>query len=259
MASRWRGKTGCALAAILSVTCAQQAAAQQTADVQSAVQQNSDGNLQSANAALREMTQLAGVIFTGQVVGVRRVAGADGTTSVVEISFAVQDAVRGVSGTTYTVREWAGLWPAGDTPFVVGQRYLMLLHTPSAAGLSSPVGGMDGAIPIRGGPVAGTATANATAEEIAGIDMVGSAAVSSTTAGSTSGTSTADGRVVDLRWVGTRVSRPVVYREANAQAQTESTAGVNAGTGTGTSLQAAGYSSVIGMLRGWEKSNHAAQ
>ena len=75
----------------------------------------------------------------------------NGATGVVEIEFAVEDAVRGVSGGTYTLREWAGLWPAGDEPFRVGQRYLMLLHAPGAAGLSSPVGGMDGAIPIRGG------------------------------------------------------------------------------------------------------------
>ena len=179
-----------------------------------------------------------------------------GETGVVEIVFAVEDAVRGVSGATYTVREWAGLWPAGDTPFVVGQRYLMLLHTPSAAGLSSPVGGMDGAIPIRGVAGGGMVGANATAEEIAGIDTGGSVAAGSAGAGSTSGRSTVDGRVVDLRWVGTRVTRPVVYRsgaQAGAQAQVESTAG------TGAQLQAAAYSSVMGMMRGWEKATHAAQ
>jgi hypothetical protein len=38
----------------------------------------------------------------------------NGATGVVEITFAVEDAVRGVSGSTYTLREWAGLWPAGD-------------------------------------------------------------------------------------------------------------------------------------------------
>jgi hypothetical protein len=80
------------------------------------------------------MSRLAGVIFAGQVIGVRRLDGGNGATGVVEITFAVEDAVRGVSGSTYMLREWAGLWPAGDEPFRVGQRYLMLLHAPGAAG-----------------------------------------------------------------------------------------------------------------------------
>ena len=174
---------------------------------------------QSASAALREMTQLAGVIFTGQVVDVRRVAGVGGETGVVEISFAVEEAIRGVSGGIYTVREWAGLWPADDTPFLVGQRYLMLLHTPSAAGLSSPVGGMDGAIPIRGGRAAVAETA---------------------TAGNSA---TVDGRVVDLRWVGTQVVQPVAYRsgtEAGARAQLDSSVAKSAATRS--ALQAAAFS-----------------
>jgi len=200
MSSRWREKVGCALAAILLLSGTQYGGAQQAAV------EPSTNAVEGTNAALREMTQLAGVIFTGPVMEIRRMGG---ETGVVEIVFAVEDAVRGVSGATYTVREWAGLWPAGDTPFVVGQRYLMLLHTPSAAGLSSPVGGMDGAIPIRGVAGGGMVGANATAEEIAGIDTGGSVAAGSAGAGSTSGRSTVDGRVVDLRWVGTRVTRPV--------------------------------------------------
>ena len=100
--------------------------------------------------ALHAMEESAGVIFTGQVTAVRRVGAKGGAAGMVEIDFAVQDAVRGVSGGGYTLREWAGLWPGDDEPFRVGQQYLMLLHSPGASGLSSPVGGMDGAIPIRG-------------------------------------------------------------------------------------------------------------
>jgi hypothetical protein len=195
---------------------------------------------QSANDALQEMTRLAGVIFTGQVVGVRRLVGVNGATGVVEITFAVEDAVRGVSGRTYTVREWAGLWPAGDTPFCVGQRYLMLLHAPSASGLSSPVGGMDGAIPIRGGLAASTETASA------GTVVGNSAPV--------------DGRVVDLRWVGTRVVQPLAYRtktEADVRARIDSGTVVSAASNSAS--QTAAYTTVVGMLRGWEKANHAAQ
>ena len=64
--------------------------------------------------ALHAMSRLAAVIFAGQVIGVRRHDAVDGATGTVEIEFAVEDAVRGVSGGTYTLREWAGLWPAGD-------------------------------------------------------------------------------------------------------------------------------------------------
>jgi hypothetical protein len=105
----------------------------------------------ATEAALHDMARLAGVIFTGEVVAVRRHDAGDGSTGVVEIEFAVDDAVRGVRVGSYTLREWAGLWNAGDEPFRVGQRYLMLLHAPGESGLSSPVDGVDGAIPIRGG------------------------------------------------------------------------------------------------------------
>ncbi len=188
------------------------------------------------------MTELAGVIFTGQVVAVKRHDPANGAAGVVEIQFAVEDAVRGVTGGTYTLREWAGLWPGGNEPFRVGQRYLMLLHTPSAAGLSSPVGGMDGAIPIRGG-------------------------------------TTGDSRVVDLGWVATRVVQPTIYvgtagqgamggpilatasarlssspaatKVADANAPIE---GVSA-----SAQQTAPYSTVLGMLRRWETEDNGAR
>jgi hypothetical protein len=188
---------------------------------------------QSTNDALRAMSRLAGVIFTGQVISVRRLAGVNGATGVVEIAFAVQDAIRGVSGSSYTLREWAGLWPVGDTPFRVGQRYLMLLHAPSAAGLSSPVGGMDGAIPIRGG---------------------GSGAAAETAAAGT--IASADERVADLRWVGTRAVKPVSYHAgANAEARSDSVSDAN----TAATSQSTSYTTMLGMLRSWEKADAAAR
>ena len=64
--------------------------------------------------ALHEMSDAAGVIFAGQVTAVRRVAGVGGASGVVEVDFRVDNAVRGcVSGGTYTLREWAGLWAGG--------------------------------------------------------------------------------------------------------------------------------------------------
>jgi len=172
-------------------------------------------------AELHGMVRLAPVIFAGQVVAVRAADNAPRGT--VEIEFAVEDAVRGVSGSRYVLREWAGLWVAGEAPFRVGQRYLMLLHAPGAAGLSSPVDGPDGAIPV------------------------GSSAQG-------------DGRVVDLRWVGARVLRPMVYREI---AQPVGPAGVAhpdiAETGTldpqapttAPAAQSSEYGAMMALLRSW--------
>ena len=199
---------------------------------------------------LHAMSRLAAVIFTGQVAAVRRHDAVDGATGTVEIDFAVEDVVRGVSGGTFTLREWAGLWPAGDQPFRVGQRFLMLLHAPGVAGLSSPVGGSDGAIPIRGsGPAP---PANAT-----------------------------DSRVVDLRWIETRIVRPIVYRVTERQtalpvsarprmdvvaglAQEEAgpSAAAPGSQGTADVLSASqgmAYTSVLALLRSWVKEDDAAR
>jgi hypothetical protein len=211
--------------------------------------------------ALRAMARQAAVLFAGQVVAVRRRDGVNGATGVVEIEFAVDEAVRGASGGTYVLREWAGLCPAGDQPFRVGQRYLMLLHAPSAVGLSSPVGGMDGAIPIRGGP--------APAEPGWGTRAA------------------ADARTVDLRWIATKVVREISYRPespvqstarpssvhaevmaaAPAQgpapdsgAQAANFAGPGAAdTALAPEAQSAGYATVLALLRSWEKDDDAAR
>ena len=126
--------------------------------------------------ALRQMSDTAGVVFTGEVTAVRARAGENGASGVVDIDFRVEDAVRGcTAGGTYTLREWAGLWSGGVERYRVGQRRLMLLHAPGAAGVSSPVGGMDGAIPIRGTAQApGVASAaTVTTAEIADLRWVG--------------------------------------------------------------------------------------
>jgi len=146
-----------------------------------------------AENALREIFRLAGVIFAGQVVAIRTHDGNDAATDVVEVEFAVEDAIRGVGSSSYTLRELAGFASAGGASFSVGQHYLMMLHTPSAAGLSSPVGGMDGAIPIRGSKDALSQFQT----------PVGAPRISD---------KLTDGRSVDLRWVATRVERSVSYR-----------------------------------------------
>ena len=138
---------------------------------------------------LFQISQQAGVIFAGQVLAVRpHVDDAWGSGSGwVEIEFRIDEAVRGCAGqATYTLREWSGLWAGGRQRYTVGQNLLMLLHTPSASGLSSPVGGQEGMIPLTG---AGAAPGPRDR-------FVGSA-----------------DNTVDLRWVEARLLRP----DANVQ------------------------------------------
>ena len=101
-----------------------------------------------AAGVLAEMATHAGVIFSGEVVSVAR----HDQQGFVEIRFQVDAAVRGcVAGGPYTVREWAGRWVGHSERYRVGQRLLMLLTPPGPAGLSAPVYGTDGAIPVVAG------------------------------------------------------------------------------------------------------------
>jgi hypothetical protein len=154
---------------------------------------------QTGDAGLYAMWQQAAIIFTGQVTAIRRHSPGGGGTGLVEIDFAIDDAVLGASGPSYTLREWTGLWASGDPPFSVGQSFLMFLNSPSAAGFSSPVGGSDGAVPVR--KFAQTSTSQAS-PKTAGtqLRLPGSSAQAATA-------------TVDLRWVETGNVRPVAYRQ----------------------------------------------
>lgn len=136
---------------------------------------------------LHDLSDKADVIFAGQVLAIRHPDG-----GVVEVEFRVDQAIRGCAAETpYILREWAGLWAGDSQRYRVGQRLLMLLHAPSAAGMSSPVGGLDGAIPIRQG---GVATPSA---EV---------------------TTPLEPPYVDLRWLGAKLTRAVSYRSEPARA-----------------------------------------
>jgi hypothetical protein len=189
---------------------------------------------------LHDFSDKAGVIFAGQVLEVRRPG-----TGVMEVEFRVDEAVRGCSvGTPFVLREWDGLWAGGSPRYRVGQRLLMLLHAPSAAGMSSPVGGMDGAIPIRQGNAA---------TEAAGA---------------------AQPPYVDLRWLGARVTRKVAYtavsgRRVGVAARAEiAVAGsaVDAGAivvmaseeQSSVPSQQASVDAVVGMLMEWKRAQHGA-
>ncbi len=104
----------------------------------------------TVQGVLLEMASHAGVIFSGLVVGITRADAA----GYVDVRFRVEHAVRGVATTgAYVLREWAGLWSGGDRYFV-GKRYLMLLTARGPSGMSAPVDGLDGAIPLVAGGAA---------------------------------------------------------------------------------------------------------
>ena len=99
----------------------------------------------SLEDALHLLFAQADVVFTGTVTKIEVTGGA------VIIRFLVDDAVRGVTpGSTYTLREWSGLWADDPARYVEGQRRLMLLHGASTSGYASPVWRTRGAIPLRG-------------------------------------------------------------------------------------------------------------
>jgi hypothetical protein len=66
----------------------------------------------------------------------------------VEVNFQVDQKLLGEVGPVYTLREWAGLWAAGQERYAVGERVVVFLHVPGKSGLSSPVDGMDGIVPV---------------------------------------------------------------------------------------------------------------
>lgn len=102
---------------------------------------------EAAAAVLRTYSELAGVIFAGHVVEVQR----HDAVGYVDVVFAIDRPVRGCEGLKrYVLREWAGLWGVDPPRYGVGQRLLMILAPRGPAGMSAPLGGMAGRIPMLG-------------------------------------------------------------------------------------------------------------
>ena len=95
-----------------------------------------------ANAGPRLLERNSGYIFDGTVLSVERAApDAANNVATVQVTFRVEQAIRGSrNGQVLTIREWAGLWNAGER-YRPGDRFLLFLYSPSALGLTSPVGG----------------------------------------------------------------------------------------------------------------------
>ncbi len=91
---------------------------------------------------MRSLASRAGVIFVGQVEKIQPNGG------VMDIVFSVQHRVAGEVGATYTLREWSGRWAGGQQRYHVGERAMIFLYPPNAAGISSPVDGMAGVVPL---------------------------------------------------------------------------------------------------------------
>ncbi|WP_353072518.1 hypothetical protein [Tunturiibacter gelidiferens] len=218
-------------------------------------QATSTAGSQTVTDVLHEMSNRADVIFMGQVLAVRLPGGTGPASGIVEVDFRVDQAIRGCRASEpYVLREWGGLWAGNSQRYRVGQRLLMLLRAPSAAGLSSPVGGLDGAIPIRQST------------------SVAAVADRATTAPSLP--------FVDLRWLGARLPRTISYRSepvrpastfpqsgvAQQQVVTAGSAvsdvsmitplGYRSSADASTPAQQASVDVVLGLLSSWQKAQH---
>jgi hypothetical protein len=191
---------------------------------------------------LHGMSDQADVIFLGEVIVVRAHEDEGVASGCVEVDFRVDRAIRGVSGDTYTLREWAGLWSGNARRYQPGERLLMLLHAPGISGLSSPVDGTDGAIPIRGGTA------------VAVLDNAAAASSPSP--------------VVDLRWLGAKLPQsasfsispvlPLTQLGVSQQAAEGSTpnllvAGEDTSSRASIPTQKASVDAVTKLLASWQK------
>ena len=99
---------------------------------------------QRNQVTLRQLTSRAGYIFVGRVKSVQYIPANSGHVPILRIRFQVEQGLRGVrSGSVLTIRQWAGLWDAGQR-YRRGERLLLFLYRPSKLGLTSPVGGTCG-------------------------------------------------------------------------------------------------------------------
>lgn len=99
----------------------------------------------SGPLTFQEIARVAGIIFSGRVISVGRFARfGEHRPPSNAVTFQVEQALRGTSaGRSLTIREWAGLWTAGEH-YHVGDRVLLFLYPRSRLGLTSPVGGAMG-------------------------------------------------------------------------------------------------------------------
>ena len=100
---------------------------------------------------LIHLTRSSRYIFSGTVTSVgKAVAVTPSDVATMQITFRVEQAVLGVrTGQILTIREWTGLWDAGER-YRPGERVMLFLYPPSRLGLTSPVGGAQGRFSVNG-------------------------------------------------------------------------------------------------------------
>lgn len=105
----------------------------------------SRSTVQQIEAMQPSLARHAAIIFFGRVTDVARIVRDSGAAEPsLQITFAVDTGVRGTqTGDQFRLLEWPRRWQAGER-YRVGERYLLFLHAPNAAGLTSPVGGNAG-------------------------------------------------------------------------------------------------------------------
>ena len=158
----------------------------------------------------------AGVVFAGRVLAV----GRHDEAGFVDVRFAVDEAVKGCSvGRPYVLREWAGLWSSAAPRYVPGERLLVFLTARGASGLSAPVDGFAGVLPLHATAAQPLADAQGIAPAEDGREVMAGVAAAKVSAAST-GTRLLAGAAlqamaVDLRWL-----RATLGRESVAVADT---------------------------------------
>lgn len=98
-----------------------------------------------------QFARAAGMIFSGTVTAIEPRPRSHGqAVEIVAVTFHVEDAIRGVTpGQDLTIKQWIGLWSAGQR-YRVGERALLFLYPPSKLGLTSCVAWPMGRFSIDG-------------------------------------------------------------------------------------------------------------
>jgi hypothetical protein len=115
----------------------------------------------STAEVLAELVREAGVIFAGEVYAIRMPEGEanPGTSGglhslnpqAVQIEFRVDHGVRGASvGSPFVLHESLEQWRQQAPPIALHDRAIVFLYPPDQSGLSAPVGGPAGVLPLAG-------------------------------------------------------------------------------------------------------------
>jgi len=110
---------------------------------------------QSRPLSLPQLVAAAGAIFSGKVINVWSARDPAAGFIVTCSTIAVQDAVRGVSGSRFTFKQYGGsygglnVFLADMSYFFEGEEIVAFLYPASVLGLTSPVGTTEGKFLIR--------------------------------------------------------------------------------------------------------------